>query len=311
MLKQTEGQRTGREGERWFHNALPTNWILQPPLDDVGADGVVVICEDGPLNGTEFRIQVKSSKQWPIRDGMCCIRGVSRDAVMYWLTGFTPTLLVLYESTTKRGYCEWVNRLAAGKGFHLGRGKTVSLKVPARQEIGASVWAQLRNDLRAMNGLITRRVLSAGKALPLLRALHALADALHGIDFAANATKDGRPPSAPDDLSVLCQLEVSCHRDVVRAMRALHEDLKESGYSIEGLSQFAEAYADRCSSFISAFPDIVENPSALRTIQVNSTELASRRAGFNRSVVEAMRQLTSIGLQIVPESSDDNETEAG
>ena len=89
MLKQTEGQRTGREGERWFHNALPTNWILQPPLDDVGADGVVVICEDGPLNGTEFRIQVKSSKQWPIRDGMCCIRGVRRDAVMYWLTGFT------------------------------------------------------------------------------------------------------------------------------------------------------------------------------------------------------------------------------
>lgn len=304
MPKQVEAQMLGREGERWFASALPANWLLQPPLDDVGVDGVVVICEEGPLNGTEFRVQVKTSRRWMIRENTVQVGGLTRAAVMYWLTGFTPTLLVLYDSTSQRGYCEWVNRLAAvHAGVLHGSGKTLSLQVPIECEIGPDSWDRLRRDLGMMNGLISRRILSAGKALPLLQALHALTGALKGFDFAAHATKGGYRPEG-EDHDILCQLEIACHRDVVRALLALQENLDGSGFQIEGIAEFARGYAEKCSSMITGFDGFVADPDTMRTVTINATDLEQRRAGFIRSILEAMCQLTAIGLQVVPEKED-------
>lgn len=300
MPRQVKAQSVGRQGERWFTALLPSTWILQPPLDDVGVDGVVVICEDGPLNGLEFRVQIKSSDKWTIRDESILVRNVNRDSALYWITGFTPTLLVLYEVSTGRGAFAWANQVLAGHQRLVSKaGKTVSLHVPLSRELKQEVWPQIGQELRALNGMLARRLLSSGKAVPLLRAVHALAEAIHGFDFAANCTKDGQPVVG-DDAKLLWQLEVSCHRDVVRALRSISAELDGTGVKIEGLSAFTAEYASKCSGFIGRFDEIVADPDKLRNLQVNVAEMATRRAGFTRSLVDAIRQLTAIGLQVVP-----------
>ncbi len=304
MPKQVKAQRLGREGERWFAACLPADWLFQPPLEDVGVDGVVVICEDGHLNGTEFRVQIKASQRFRARSNMLQVAGLKRDAVLYWLTGFTPTLLVLYERSSKCGYCEWVNRLAAENERVLrGKSKTISLRVPVERRIDSEIWRTIRSELGLMNGLILRHVQAAGKALPLFRALHSLVEALHGFDFAANAKKEGEDLSG-EDRKLLAQLEVACHRDVVRAVRDLDENFERSGYEIEGLKEFADLYESRCASFVDGFQQFVANPEGLTTLGINTAELLGRREGFTRSIVEAMRQLTSLGLKIRREGDD-------
>lgn len=187
MPRQVRAQSVGRQGERWFEGLLPSSWILQPPKDDVGVDGIVVICEDGPLNGLEFRVQVKTSSRWTVKDDEILIRNVKRDTALYWITGFTPTLLVLHEITTGRGVFAWANQVLAGhKRLVATTGKTVSLHVPLRRELTRDAWPQIGQELRALNGMLARLLLSSGKAVPLLRAVHALAEAIHGFDFAAN-----------------------------------------------------------------------------------------------------------------------------
>ncbi len=301
MPKQVKAQSVGRQGERWFEGLLPPTWILQPPKDDVGVDGIVVICEDGSLNGLEFRVQVKTSSRWTVKDDEVLIRNVKRDTALYWITGFTPTLLVLHEISTGRGIFAWANQVLGGhKRFATRKDKTVSLHVPLRQELRRDSWPQIGQELRALNGMLARRLVSSGKAVPLLRAVHALAEAIHGFDFAANATKDGQP-IAGDDAKLLWQLEVSCHRDVVRALHALTTDLDGSGAGVDGLSEFTAEYSNKCSGFITRFDEIVADPDKLRNLQVNVAEMAMKRAGFTRSLVDAIRQLTAIGLQVVPE----------
>jgi hypothetical protein len=94
MPKSSTPQETGRLGERWFVSKLPASWIFQPPHEDVGIDGVVVICEPGQCNGLEFRVQVKASAQFRRKEGRIVIPDVKHSAMQYWVTGFTPTLLV-------------------------------------------------------------------------------------------------------------------------------------------------------------------------------------------------------------------------
>lgn len=302
MPKQTRSQALGREGERWFSSALPSNWLLQPPLEDIGVDGVVVICENGPLNGMEFRVQVKASRSWAITSDALAIRRLQRDAVLYWLTGFTPTLLVVYDAVAGRGYCDWVNRLAAPHQRLLrGRGKSLTFHIPLTRQITPEIWTIVGHELRALNGMVSRRVISAGKALPLLRVLHAMSEALHGLDFAANATKDGRRPQG-DDLTILWQLELSCHRDVILALQALDGDMMEAGYQLEGLSHFIAEYIEKFATIVPSFASILANPDLLQNVQVDVAALSRRREGFMRSIVHAMRQLTAIGLNIVPEN---------
>ena len=94
MPRQTKSQAIGREGEKWFFAQLPSTWIPQRPSEDVGVDALVVICEDGPLNGLEFRVQIKSNETWTIKDGEIIVKGFRRESLLDLIHGFTPALLV-------------------------------------------------------------------------------------------------------------------------------------------------------------------------------------------------------------------------
>src|ERR1039457_4524191 len=109
MPKQSTSQAIGHEGERWFAAQLPPKWIPQFPSTDVGVDMQVVICEDGPLNGLEFRVQVKSANRWAFQNDCIVVPGFSKASFVDLLGGFTPSLLVLYQASSKSGWCFWLN----------------------------------------------------------------------------------------------------------------------------------------------------------------------------------------------------------
>lgn len=107
MPQQSEAQILGDAGELWFQTQLPPGWIPQPPKRDVGVDFVVVICEAGPLNGHEFRVQVKTSKQFNAANNAVVITGVKRSTIDYWFTSPVPTMVVAYDHGQRRGYYRW------------------------------------------------------------------------------------------------------------------------------------------------------------------------------------------------------------
>ena len=102
-MQQSEAQALGRKGECWFQNQLPKHWIFQRPSEDIGIDGVVVIAEPGELNGAEFRVQVKSSRKWPVQEDRLLLRA-RRASVQQWIAGLSPGMLVLYEEDTDMGF---------------------------------------------------------------------------------------------------------------------------------------------------------------------------------------------------------------
>jgi len=130
MPNQNEAQLTGRQGEWWFVGQLPSTWILQSPLEDVGVDGVVVICDASALNGLEFRVQIKSSRKWRTEKDFIVLKNVKTTPLLYWVTGFTPTLMVLYETSTDRGFCAWANQLLFDKANLLFCSELEAMKQP-------------------------------------------------------------------------------------------------------------------------------------------------------------------------------------
>ena len=149
MPKQSKSQTIGREGEKWFESRLPTTWIPQRPTEDVGVDLLVVICDDGALNGLEFKVQVKSSAHWRVNNGTIAVP-FRRDSLFDLMRGFTPALLVVYDSKSKRGYYAWLNQIV-GSDLSLLASRTKDLNTPC-----AYVSAYLFSDLAAGGARSTR-----------------------------------------------------------------------------------------------------------------------------------------------------------
>jgi Domain of unknown function (DUF4365) len=175
MPNQNQAQLTGRQGERWFIGQLPSSWIFQPPMEDIGIDGLVVICAPGNFNGLEFRVQIKSSRKWTVKDGSMVLRNIKSASLRYWVTGFTPTLLILYETSTDRGFCAWANQILADKtGLLSGEESEISLHVPMTSPVDEKAWERIGNEVAGLSAVLGRRISLAGSVTPFLRALHVL-----------------------------------------------------------------------------------------------------------------------------------------
>ena len=185
MPRQSRSQIIGREGEKWFEAQLPPNWIPQRPTEDVGVDALVVICEDNALNGLEFRVQIKSTHAWRTRAGNILL-AFSRRSLLDLIKNFTPALLVTYESSSKRGYCFWINALV-GKDLSLlsPNRKSVTLSIPMTRPVTAHLWPGLGHEVRGLSAAVGRRVALAGRSFPILAFVHAMSEALRNFDFVA------------------------------------------------------------------------------------------------------------------------------
>ncbi|HLE64429.1 MAG TPA: DUF4365 domain-containing protein [Pyrinomonadaceae bacterium] len=299
MPRQNKAQETGRSGERWFPQQLPANWIFQPPHEDVGVDGVVVICDDSPSNGLEFRVQIKSSELWRVEDEHVVVR-VKRESLVYWLSGFSPTLLVLYEAASNTGWCTWINQIIAEDLSVLkGEAKMVSLRVPVAHRLDASIWKPLSRQLHSLNLRIAKRIIVAGAALPVLEATRWLMQSLHLIDLCANGRQEDSDDVPQTDLVLA---EITAHKEIVAALLQLDGDLKDAGASIIGIKDLAQRYSDDCAKFIVNFPAFVRHSGPGFTTQVNLKALIDFRPEAMRVVTQVVGKLSAISLEVARDS---------
>jgi hypothetical protein len=108
MVKQTQAQALGRSGERWFQAQLPSEWIFQPPIEDIGLDGKVIIGTSESTGDLEFGVQVKAKRKWVVKKGVIDVDGIKRETLRYWGSRLFPTMLVVYDVSENRGYWGWV-----------------------------------------------------------------------------------------------------------------------------------------------------------------------------------------------------------
>lgn len=292
MPKQTKSQAIGHEGERWFASQLPATWIPQFPTWDVGVDSLVVICEDGPLNGLEFRVQVKSSEKWQIQNDSILVKGFRRAALFDLVHGFTPALLVLYESSSATGYCYWVNQIV-GKDTELlsPRRNTVTFSVPMTRQISPGLWPKLGGEVGGLMAALGRRVAISGISIPILEATHSLMQSLHLIHLCANG-KGGTLPQ-----NELLNAEVTAHKEIVTTLMALDAQLQELDSPIVGIREVAERYVATCARFILEFSDYVKHSGAGFVFQVCPSELVEHRPEAIRAVTQVVSKLTLLSLQ--------------
>ena len=300
MPRQSLSQIIGREGEKWFEAQLPPSWIPQRPTEDIGVDALVVICEDNALNGLEFRVQIKSASTWRVRNENILLP-FSRLSLVDLIKGLTPALLVTYEASSKRGYCFWLNQIVA-RDLSLLRPhrKSVTLAIPMTRPITRELWPRLGQEVRGLSSAIGSRVAVAGRSFPILAFVHAMSQALKDFDFVAYNWATGEVKS-DEQAAVLHALEVSSHRDVVRAMMNLQASLPPELNPIVGVGDLAQDWMGRCESLIPGFRNVVhdENPDlwkSLMAVKLDHKLMSEKRPGFVRTILEAQVQITKLGV---------------
>lgn len=315
MPKQNKAQNIGRLGERWFPQQLPANWIFQPPHEDIGIDGVVVICEDSPSNGLEFRVQIKSSKNWEINEESILIR-VKKDNLKYWLTGFNPTLLVLYDTTKNIGWYSWVNQLIAEDISSLhSQSKSVLLRIPSGKVLDASIWNIVSLQLHALHHRIAKRLIVTNMALPVIRTIHSLTQSLRLIDLCGynwpedlkdfdninindlNARKD------LDKCNELVDAEITAHKEIAQTLFELDKDLTEAGIPKTGAKDAALKYCEVCARFIKNFHEYLDYSGPGFQTQVDVKSMFGYRSQAVREVTQIVHNLSSLTLSIVRENT--------
>jgi len=315
MLKQNKAQKTGRLGERWFAHQLPAEWIFQPPHEDVGIDGVVVISEDSPSNGLEFRVQIKSSLGWKFSEESIVVR-VKRDNLIYWLTGFNPTLLVLYDTVKNIGYCSWINQIVFDDISILeGNNKTVTLRIPISQTIDTTIWDKLSRQLCSLHRRIGKHLAVSGMAVPVLKAIHSLMQSLYLIDLCAFnwpedlkgfnnmlEIKDLNERTDNDKIRDLVDAETTAHKEIAQALLKLDQQLTEAKIPNTGAKIAALKYIDICSKFIGNFHRHIELNKGVQ-INVNVQAMFEYRAQAVREVTQVVSRLSSLALSVVRESN--------
>lgn len=308
MPRQSQSQLIGREGEKWFEAQLPPSWIPQRPTEDVGVDYLVVICEDNNLNGLEFRVQVKSKQSWRIRDGNILLP-FKRRSLLDIIQGFTPALLVTYETSSKRGYCYWLNQLVGKELSLLSPGpETVTLSLPMSKPIEKALWPTLGHEVRGLSSAIGRRVALAGRSFPVLAFVHSMSEALRGFDFVAHHWENSEV-STQEQKGTLHGMEISCHRDVVKAIKELEMSLPPEFNPILGLDEFAENWIISCEAFVTNFRSLVADNSPDLSEQLMATKvdhecMSGKRLGFVRSILDVQTQVTKLAIGL----SADTET---
>lgn len=315
MPKQNKAQKIGRLGERWFAQQLPADWIFQPPHEDVGIDGVVVISEDSPSNGLEFRVQIKSSSGWKFSQESIVVR-VKKDNLIYWLTGFNPTLLVLYDTVEDKGYCSWINQIVFDDISILeGNNKTIKLRIPISQTLDTTTWEKISRELFSLNRRVGRQLAVSGMAVPVLEAIHGLMQSLYLIDLCAfNWPEDLKGFNNLLDIKLLnkridndkirdlVDAETTAHKEIAQALLKLDQQFTEAKIPNTGARIAAQKYIDVCSKFIGNFNSYVELNKGVQ-MNVNVQAMFEYRTQAVREVTQIVSRLSSLALSVVCESN--------
>lgn len=139
-----------------------------------------------------------------------------------------------------------------------------------------------------------------------------MSEALRNFDFVAHHWAANGEKS-DEQAAVLHALEVSSHRDVVRAIGELRESLPPEFNPIIGLDDFAEGWIQSCESFVSGFRALVNNhepdlSDRMLSVKVDHDRMAEKRNGLIRSILDVQVQITKLGAGLrKSEAADDSQ----
>lgn len=310
MPKQSSSQAIGHEGERWFAAQLPPKWIPQFPSTDIGVDMYVVICEDGPLNGLEFRVQVKSANRWSIQNNCIIFPGFNKTSFVDLVGGFKFSLLVFYQACSKSGWCYWANQLLSrSPDLVQSKHKTITLKIPTNRPIDSNLWPILGNEVKAITVALGRRIVMSDLYLPILEATQSLMRSLNLSDLCTK-TNDLNVPlskyqdSELDDLASnssflkYLDVEMTAHREIAKTLMDLDKMLKALGSLILGVDKVATRYIATCEKFSPGFSAYVrKQTTAGIKFEVAPDIMAQHRSEAIRFVTQVVERLTMLTLQ--------------
>ncbi len=266
MIKQTDAQALGSKGEQWFPAQLPKYWLFQKPTYDLGIDGVVVIAEQNHLNGLEFRVQVKSSRQWKRQGEAIVLGGVKRDTARTWAAGSSPTLLVFYDESRGEGYCAWaLDALPSIPDLIFGDSDTITVTADNPILINEECWTLVRRALATRIEDFSKAIRTGAIAkivLPEVREIARCIALLHLAEF------------APEPKGLQRQMLVSlgqavAHRDIVRAATRVLSDLDSECLFGRQLKATIASYVKRASEFYQGFGALVANPDKSMVLPEN------------------------------------------
>lgn len=315
MIEQTSAQKTGRMGERWFPQQLPADWIFQPPHEDIGIDGVVIVCDKSRSNGLEFRVQIKSSENWKIKNNSISIR-VKRSNLEYWLSGFSPTLIVLYDSLNNVGWYSWVSQLiGADVSILRSKSKSITLKVPLNQKIESCIWDRISRQLLSLYLNVSKKMGFAGMAVPVMKTTQHLTQSLYLIDLCShnwpddfidlinkgsidllNAYKDEQL------IRDLVDAETTAHKEIAVALIELDRQLSSASLPLTGAKEAGKKYTKICLRFITDFDKYIRHSGPGFKFNVDIVSMIKFRDQAIREVINIINKLMSLTLSITQDN---------
>jgi hypothetical protein len=244
MLKQTTGQATGRHGERWLVSQLPTNWIIQPPKEDVGVDGVIVIADETPANGIEFKVQVKTSRSFKRSQNHIIISGIKRSSLLYWFTSLSPVMLVAYETSSDSGFYGWIGQIVTLAEVESCRTATFTLRIPIGNTLIATRWPDIATNVVKHHSDIAETVNTASRCVILFETIKALLENSRALNMG----------HSPDEIprEVIDRNEFLAHNDFLFSVGLCHSYC-EPGMP---LTQVLEAFHDQYLADVRTFMDL-------------------------------------------------------
>ncbi|WP_411133431.1 DUF4365 domain-containing protein [Streptomyces sp. C10] len=238
---------------------LPPGWVPQRPTRDVGVDFVVVICEAGPLNGHEFRVQVKTSKQFRTKGDSLVIAGVKRSTIDYWFVSPVPTMVVAYDHGRGRGYYRWHNEFyeELSRIQSETKPRTISLNIPTRSPLVESAWEDVRQALlwhhRNLRASL-RAARDAESLLPTIRELAAAVRQLNSIDH----QQIPQVQRTQEQEGLLVLIEMIQHRNVVKATSRLLNEMDRGTDGADRLQAWIDEYRASVTSVFRTFDQFPE-----------------------------------------------------
>lgn len=292
MIKQTKAQALGSKGEQWFPAQLPEYWYFQKPTHDLGIDGVVVIAEQNHFNGLEFRVQIKSSREWKQQDNAIVLRGIKRTTARYWVAGSSPTLLVFYDESTGQGYCAWaLDALPPVPDLLFGDSDTITIRAEKPALINAECWNGVRRALAAGIELFREAVKTgrvANIVFPRIRDIARCLQLIHLAEFTVE-------PKEMERQMLLSLGQAVAHRDIVRAATKILSELDSECLFARQLRSTIESYKSRVSAFYIGFDELVAEPDKSMAVRENRDLSRQLRPEMIQRATELILALATLG----------------
>jgi len=244
----------GDQGEIWFAGQLPLGWVWQPPRRDLGKDGLIVIRDHSVLHNLEFSVQVKTSERPVIQEGSVVKSGLSRSSVMYWFASPLPTLVVAVDIVERRAWYAWhLDLFDSPADVFRSDQKTVTIRIPERNRLDETGWADIRRDLKQHFGSLLDAINDASASSRLLPAVNAL------TRHASNLLKLAKVPPPPNKAQVTKETGMSVfieqleHKSVLSVVRSLVKHVRPDSSAAHHLQAWIDAYE---ATVFSAYPNL-------------------------------------------------------